>query len=183
MSVVYITILRGINVSGQKKINMAELRQLLSNLGFQELNTYIQSGNIVFKADQNANELAVTIRECILNHFGFEVPTLVLPADEMDMVIQENPFQDKDLNKLHVTFLSSQPNGQLIESLPPSPNPNESYLVKGKVIYVYCPDGYGRTKINNMFFERKLKTTATTRNWKTCWKLWEMAERVSKQNL
>ena len=176
MNEFYIAILRGINVSGQKIVNMAELRQLLSNVGLQNLETYIQSGNLVFKADQKADELAATIRERILNHFGFEVPTLVLPANEMDIVIQENPFQDKDLSKVHVTFLSSQPNDQLIESLRPSPNPNESYLVKGKVIYVHCPDGYGRTKINNMFFEKKLKTTATTRNWKTCLKLWEMAQ-------
>ncbi len=178
MNEIYIAILRGINVSGQKKVNMAELRQLLSNLEFQDLETYIQSGNIVFKADQKVDELAATIKERILNHFGFEVPTLILPADEMDKVIQGNPFQHKDLSKVHVTFLSSPPNEQLIESLPSSPNPNESYLVKGKVIYVYCPDGYGRTKINNMFFERKLKTTATTRNWKTCMKLWEMAHSV-----
>jgi len=176
MNEVYIAILRGINVSGQKIVNMAELRQLLSNVGLQNLETYIQSGNLVFKADQKADELAATIRERILNHFGFEVPTLVLPANEMDIVIQENPFQDKDLSKVHVTFLSSQPNDQLIESLRSSPNPNESYLVKGKVIYMHCPDGYGRTKINNMFFEKKLKTTATTRNWKTCLKLWEMAQ-------
>jgi uncharacterized protein (DUF1697 family) len=173
----YIAILRGINVSGQKKVNMAELRLLLSNLGLQDLETYIQSGNIVFKADQKVDELAATIKERILNHFGFEVPTLILHADEMDKVIQENPFQHKDLSKVYVTFLSFQPNDHLIESLPPSPNSNECYLVKGKAIYVYCPDGYGRTKINNMFFERKLKTTATTRNWKTCMKLWEMAKR------
>jgi uncharacterized protein (DUF1697 family) len=96
MNEVYIAILRGINVSGQKIVNMAELRQLLSNVGLQNLETYIQSGNLVFKADQNADELAATIRERILNHFGFEVPTLVLPANEMDIVIQENPFQDKD---------------------------------------------------------------------------------------
>ncbi len=176
MNEVYIAILRGINVSGQKIVNMAELRQLLSNLGFQDLDTYIQSGNIVFKADQNSDKIQGTIRENILSRFGFEVPTLVLPTVEWAMVIQENPYKDKDLGKLHVTFLASQPDKQLIESLRPSPNPNESYLVKGKVIYLHCPDGYGRTKINNMFFERKLKTTATTRNWKTCLKLWEMAK-------
>ncbi len=176
MSKVFVAMLRGINVSGQKKVNMAELRQLLSDIGLHDLESYIQSGNIIFKADQDADKLAGVIRESILNHFGFEVPTLVLPAAEMDLIIQKNPFQDKDLSKLHVTFLSSQPNSQLVESLPLSSNPNEGYLVNGKVIYVYCPDGYGRTKINNMFFERKLKTAATTRNWKTCLTLWEMAQ-------
>jgi len=174
---VYVSILRGINVSGQKKINMAELRQLLSGVGLEELETYIQSGNIVFKADQTHDKLEEVIRESIMGHFGFEVPTLVLTAAELGIIIQENPFQDKDLTKLHVTFLSAHPNSQLIDSLAPSPNPLEEYLIKGKVIYVYCPDGYGRTKINNMFFERKLKTTATTRNWKTCIKLWEIARR------
>ncbi len=176
MSEICIAILRGINVSGQKKINMAELRQLLSGAGLEELETYIQSGNIVFKANQTPDKLEEVIRESIMGHFGFEVPTLAMPAEAMDMVIKENPFKDKELSKLHVTFLATHPDSQLVESLPASSNTDEAYRIIEKVIYVYCPDGYGRTKINNMFFERKLKTTATTRNWKTCLTLWKMAQ-------
>ena len=176
MKKTFIAILRGINVSGQKKIKMAELRQLLSNKGLADVQTYIQSGNIVFNSEIEENQLADIVRSCILDHFGFEVPTLIVPASKLNLIIAENPLHNIDINKLHVTFLTELPEKQLVDALPLSPNPNEEYRIVGDVIYVYCPDGYGRTKINNMFFERKLKGIATTRNWKTCLKLREMAQ-------
>ena len=176
MNKTFVAILRGINVSGQKKVNMAELRQLLSNKGLEDLQTYIQSGNIVFTSEIEVKQLEEIVRSCILNHFGFEVPTLIVPASRLDLIISENPLHKVDTSKLHVTFLTQLPDRQLVEALPLSPNPNEEYRILGDVIYVYCPDGYGRTKINNMFFERKLKSIATTRNCKTCLKLREMAQ-------
>ena len=175
MKKTFAAILRGINVSGQKKVNMAELRQLLSNKGLDNLQTYIQSGNIVFTSEIGVEHLEEIVQSCILNHFGFEVPTLIIPASKLDLIITENPLHNIDTNKLHVTFLTQLPDRQLVDALPFSANSNEEYKIVGDVIYVYCPDGYGRTKINNMFFERKLKSIATTRNWKTCLKLREMA--------
>ena len=173
----FIAILRGINVSGQKKINMAELRQELSNKGLADIQTYIQSGNIVFTSKMEVHQLVDIIRSSIMNNFGFEVPTLIIPASRWHLIIDENPLHNIDIDKLHVTFLAQLPEKQLVDALPLSPNPNEKYRIVGDVVYVYCPDGYGRTKINNMFFERKLKSIATTRNWKTCLKLKEMAQR------
>jgi len=177
MKKTFIAILRGINVSGQKKVNMAELRQVLSNKGLADVQTYIQSGNIVFTSKMEVDQLAADIRSCILNHFGFEVPTLVVPSSRLELIIAENPLHNIDTNKLHVTFLTQLPDKQLVDTLPLSTNLNEEYRIIRDVIYVYCPDGYGRTKINNMFFERKLKSIATTRNWKTCLKLREMTQR------
>jgi len=176
MNKTFIAILRGVNVSGQKKVNMAELRKQLSNKGLEDVQTYIQSGNIVFASQIEDNKLVDIVQNCLLNHFGFEVPTLVVPSEKLDFIIDENPLRNIDISKLHVTFLKQLPNRQLVEALPPSPNSNEEYRIIEDVIYVYCPDGYGRTKINNMFFERKLKVTATTRNWKTCLKLRDMAQ-------
>lgn len=174
----YIALLRGINVSGQKKVPMATLRQLLHNNGLKDVQTYIQSGNLVFKADLNKPVLADLIGETIKTYFGFEVPTLVLTAKDLSEILEQNPFKDKDISKLHLTFLNSTPDMQLVEMLPQSPNPREEFLFAKSAIYVYCPDGYGRTKINNNFFESKLKVTATTRNWKTCLKLLEMGRSI-----
>ena len=172
----YIAILRGINVSGQKKVPMAELRRILADKGLVNLQTYIQSGNLVFRSSLDTDVIVNTIKNSIQGYFGFQVPTLVIVSGDMKEVVNNNPFPEADLSKLHVTFLADSPDLQLAGSIPPSDNPNEAYLIKDRVIYVYCPDGYGRTKINNMFFEKHLKITATTRNWKTCSKLLEMAQ-------
>ncbi len=172
----YIAILRGINVSGHNKIPMAALRELLTQRGLLDIQTYIQSGNIVFKAPGEAFKvLNRKIGDAIQEHFGYQVPVMVLKTNELQQAVDDNPLADQDTSKLHITFLAEEPSKDLAAALPPSPNPRESFVVEGKVIYVYCPDGYGRTKLNNMFFERKLKVTATTRNWKTCMKLLELA--------
>jgi uncharacterized protein (DUF1697 family) len=155
---------------------MAELRNLLDHHGLKEVQTYIQSGNLVFKSDLTKQQVVTTIAESILKHFGFEVPVLVLTSNEIAAVINRNPYKKDDLTRLHVTFLAEGPSKEKLHALPASPNPREKYQVKDLAIYVYCPDGYGRTKINNNFFEKKLMVSATTRNWKTCMKLSEMAE-------
>ena len=155
---------------------MVELRSLLENHGLKEVQTYIQSGNLAFRSDLTKDQLETTIAESIRKRFGFEVPVLVLTSSEIAAIINHNPYEHEDLTKLHVTFLADPPSQEKLDSLPASPNPREKYLIKDQAIYVYCPDGYGRTKIHNNFFENKLKVTATTRNWKTCLKLSEMAE-------
>lgn len=155
---------------------MAELRQQLMELNLKDLRTYIQSGNLVFKSDENASKLQNIIRETIQRYFGFDVPTLVLSARDFLEIIENSPFQKYDITKMHVTFLSAEPDQKIAESLPRSSNPGELFHVTPKAVYVYCPDGYGKTKINNRFFEKKLQVTATTRNWSTCLKLTEMAK-------
>ena len=170
----YIAILRGINVSGKNKLPMAELRQILSNKGFNNLQTYIQSGNLIFQSEHSKEQVRATISDQILDRFGYEVPVLVLTAAELREIVNRNPFEHRDLTKLHITFLAGLPDQQLVAALPSSPNPREEFLMVDQAIYVYCPDGYGRSKINNTFFEKKLRVIATTRNWKTCMKLCEM---------
>lgn len=175
----YIAILRGINVSGQKKIPMVELRGILTQQGLLDVQTYIQSGNIVFKAPKEAyGDLNRIIGKAIQEHFGYQVPVIVLKTNELRQAVDQNPLVDQDTSYLHITFLADEPSKELVATLPPSPNPCELYDIEGKVIYVYCPDGYGRTKLNNMFFERKLKVTATTRNWRTCMKLLQLAHNL-----
>ena len=168
----YIAILRGINVTGQKMIKMADLKKMFQGLPFENVRTYIQSGNIVFDTKPNEDQkLGNLIQEAILKTFAFIVPVIVLEEKKLLHVQQHNPFltgRSEDVTKLHVTFLDSIPDQALVEKLKDAAVflPDE-WIIKENVIYLFCPNGYGKTKLNNNYFENKLKVTATTRNWKT----------------
>ena len=177
--VVYISLLRGINVSGQNKIAMPELRQLYESLGLGDIQTYVQSGNVIFTS-QPADEavLAQAIEARIEQQFGYTLPVFVRGVQDFERMIAGNPFLNREVEDptlLHVTFLyQAAPVEKLLDTA--SPNPDGDEFVPGeREIYLFCPNGYGRTKFNNGFFERKLKVAATTRNWKTVKALVELA--------
>jgi len=176
----YISILRGINVSGQKKINMKELKAMYESLSYQNVITYIQSGNVVFRSEKaDEKVLAKTIEDAINAKFGFDVPVLVLTEKELRATIKNNPFlkqQDILIEKLHVTFLQQKPEPENIKKTEELEFSPDRFVISGKDVFVYCPNGYGKTKINNNFFESKLKVKATTRNWKTVNELQRLAE-------
>ncbi len=179
----YIAILRGINVGAQKKVLMADLKVVLNKLKLQDVTTYIQSGNVVFKSDEKLSneEFAAKIEKAILKHFKFDVPVLVRNATELKKVIAANPFlknKNIDLAKLHVTFLSAVPEKSLTDEIKKFSLPSDEFVINGKEVYLLTPEGYGVTKLSNSFFEKKLKVTATTRNWKTVNTLLEMAEKL-----
>jgi len=167
----YISILRGINVSGHKMIKMDALRAMFETLGFKNVKTYIQSGNVVFQTKKTSPQaLEKKIAKKIADSFGFEVPVLVIDSAELSHTLKNNPFVNKrkeDSTKLHVTFLSGEPQQAAIEKIKEGNYADDEFIVSGKNIYLFCPNGYGNTKLSNTFFENKLKLTATTRNWKT----------------
>jgi len=177
----YISILRGINVSGQKLIRMEDLRKLYEGLGFTDVTTFIQSGNVIFNTVHavSENSLSEKIEKAIEEKYSFFVPVIIRTADEIQAILLSNPFLDEediDREKLHVTFLDEVPNPALsadIKANNPSP---DRFVIKGRDVYLYCPGGYGNTKLSNTFFEKKLKVHATTRNWKTVGKLAELAD-------
>jgi uncharacterized protein (DUF1697 family) len=178
----YISILRGINVSGQKMIKMEALRKTCLGLGFQDVITYVQSGNVIFTTDQeDAGNMERLISARIQKDFGFEVPVMVLTIEKLKRIIDQNTFPknpDKDESYLHVTFLSSTPSPYdkaLIESRREN---GEEISFSDEAVYLYCPNGYGRTKLNNNFLETKLKVEATTRNWRTTKELLKIAEQI-----
>lgn len=174
----YISILRGINVSGQKLIKMDKLKQEFISLGFKDVRTYIQSGNIIFNADPvNENNLEKAIGEKIMEAFGFEVPVLVKDVEEIRSVLLNNPFaEEKDKAFLHVTFLSAVPSGENIDMLESQSFAPDIFVIKENAVYLFCPNGYGKTKLSNNFFENKLKVKATTRNWSTLNELYSLAK-------
>jgi uncharacterized protein (DUF1697 family) len=177
----YIAILRGINVSGQKMIKMAELKKMFEDLPFENVRTYIQSGNIIFNAkSQEDQALEKLIHNAIMKTFSFTVPVIILEEKELENVQQHNPFltgRSEEITKLHVTFLDTTPNQELVEKLKEKAQflPDE-WIINKNVIYLFCPNGYGKTKLNNSFFESKLKVTATTRNWETVNELVSMSK-------
>jgi uncharacterized protein (DUF1697 family) len=173
----YISMLRGINVSGQKKIKMDELKKLYESLDFKNVQTYLHSGNVIFEcSDTNVAKLINKIERKIKNSFGFDVLVLIRTITEIQKLIENTPFVKKDTSKLHVTFLSDTPTKSPINEINKIKDKSEEFFISGKEIYLFCPKGYGRTKLSNNFFERKLKLSATTRNWKTVNKLLEIAE-------
>lgn len=174
----YTSILRGINVSGQKKILMADLKSLYEELGFTNVQTYIQSGNVVFEyKETNPTQLQEMIFDKIKSHYGFEVPNLILTPSEIEKALNNNPYQD--IEKPYFTFLSEKPAQENIEALNSISFDNEFFELIGKVIYSHYPNGAGRAKMNNNLIERKLKVRATTRNLNTTKKLLEMTKFTS----
>lgn len=180
----YISILRGINVGGSKPIKMESLRTVYEGLGFKNVKTYIQSGNIVFQYKSiKPNTLKELIKKAILNEFKFDVPVLIIEADELISVLNSNPFLNKrkeDIKSLHVTFLSEEPTSINSKSISSEQFKPDEFIISKKLIYVFCPNGYGNTKINNNFFESKLKVNATTRNWKTVMELAKLSDSTNK---
>lgn len=176
--VTFIALLRGINVSGKKLIKMTELVQALSGAGISNVRTYIQSGNVVFESGTD-NPLIVEklIHDKIRERFGLEVPVQVIQRSELIHISNLNPFiNDRGLaaDRLHLTSLKAIPDPLLVDETGAGNFLPDEFLVSGRTVYLYCPDGCGRTKLTNTFFEKKLKVSATTRNWATITKLCEM---------
>ncbi len=180
----YIALLRGINVSGQKKIIMADLRAYLEELGFQDIQTYIQSGNIIFKSENSSlKNLELLIKNKIQEKYGFEVPVIVVTSTAIKSAVKNNPFEKdetKDPKKFCVVFLQDKPLQENIEILSGYNYSPEEYVLANKIIYFYAANGAGNAKMTNTFFENKLKVRATSRNWRTTNKLLEMVKLLDK---
>lgn len=150
---------------------MADLAALYESLGLANVRTYIQSGNVVFEAaNGKTKKLIQDIERAIRKSYGFEVPVLVRTRAEMHATINANPFlkeKDIDSSKLHVSFLERAPEISAVSRFSPSPLGQDRYVIKGADVFLYCPGGYGKTKLSNTFLEKQLGVLATTRNWKT----------------
>ena len=178
----YISMLRGVNVSGYNVIKMNEFYKLYSDLGYSNIKTYIQSGNIIF---QTVNTLPTylekIISEKIKEMFGLNINVFVFETDEYKRIIDNNPFiseQTKDIACQYISFLSSEPLVENLEKIRQKLSTNEELIIHGKTLYLYYPNGYSNSKINNNIIETKLNVISSTRNWRTCIKLLEIAEKL-----
>ncbi|MGD9899957.1 MAG: DUF1697 domain-containing protein [Calditrichaceae bacterium] len=177
----YISLLRGINVSGHKKIKMADLRAKYESLGLKNVITYIQSGNIIFDAESpDRTGLKKEIEKAIEQRYKFHVPIEIRTVGEIENIIRNCPFGLVDPvvegTILSVTFLSSEPSEKRVSEIQNFADASEKLVVNGNEVYLYSPNGYGKTKLSNAFLEKKLGVAATTRNWKTVHKLYELSQ-------
>jgi len=175
---VYVSLLRAVNVGG-RKLAMTDLRSLYEQHGHTDVVTYVQSGNVVSRTTaRSAAAVERTVSGAIADQLGLDVDVLVRTPKELRSVLDGNPFLRQgrpDPKTLHVTFLASRPPAALVAALDERAFSPDEFRVDQREVYVSCPGGYGRTKINTMWFERKLKVPATTRNWTTVTKLVELA--------
>jgi uncharacterized protein (DUF1697 family) len=174
----YIALLRGINVSGHKKIKMEDLKRILSYSDFKNIKTYIQSGNIIFNSSEDNQEISQQVSDYIYKEYKFQVPVIVKNLQEWSIITENNPFI-KDptfaMKSLYITFLSDFPTVENIEILKSYKFDSEKYFIDGTIIYSVYPNGAGKTKMTNNFFENKLKVSATSRNWNTVHELFSIA--------
>lgn len=167
----YLALLRGINVSGKNAIRMPALRDSLSGLGLRDVQTYLQSGNIVFGANQSdVAALATKIKTSIAQDFGHDVAVLVLSAKDLALIANSNSLWPKSGGEetlFHCTFLFEPVSPAAFNALKLPAAEGERVVLVENAVLLHCPHGYGKTKLNNSFFERALGVPATTRNWRT----------------
>jgi uncharacterized protein (DUF1697 family) len=173
----FIALLRGVNVGGNM-LKMERVRELWAELGFENARTYVQSGNVVFEAKDPPAKWSQTIERALERETRLPVTVLLRTPADVGRVIANNPFlKEKGIDpaKLHVTFLSSAVAKDAVKKLSAVDAGPDRFHVVGKEVYLHCPEGYGRTKLANNRLEKALSVKATTRNWNTVNKLYEMA--------
>lgn len=176
-----ITMLRGINMTGHNTIKMTGLANMFRQLGYTDAETYIQSGNIVFTCHNGYIEDASSgIRKAILSEFSLNIAVITRTKNQMKKIISANPYLEEpgfDPSKMAVLFLETKPSDSQVLRVADIDYPPDKFHINGSEIYVYCPNGFGKTKLYTNFFEAKMKVTGTARNWRTVNKLLEMAEK------
>ena len=174
----HVALLRGINVGGRNRLPMRDLLAIFTDTGCVDVTTYIQSGNVVFRAsDELVTRIPTLITDGIAEAFDLRVPVVMRSAAELRQVVTGNPFLDieSDFTKLHVAFLADCPGSAQSASLDPDRSAPDVFQMRGREIYLHLPNGAARTKLTNAYFDSKLGTTSTARNWKTVLKLNELA--------
>ncbi|MEQ8925309.1 MAG: DUF1697 domain-containing protein [Fulvivirga sp.] len=173
----HVCLLRGVNVSGSNKIKMAELREALeSEVELNNVQTYIQSGNIILDSELDKNEVSKKVHQLIKKSFGFDVPVLTLSQGELKAIKSANPYSNSDIKKQYFVFLYSKPKQEDIENLTSISYTNEEFTITNTVVYYHPKEGYGKAKLSNNVFENKLKVTATARNLNTLETLIKLAQ-------
>jgi uncharacterized protein (DUF1697 family) len=174
-----VALLRGINVGGKNKLPMKDLIGMFERAGCTNVRHYIQSGNVVFDAASDlAKRIPQLIEAEIQRKLALAVPVLVRSAAEIRAVAKSNPLLagGADPDTLFVMFLADKPEKKASSALDPDRSPPDTFVVKGREIYLACPNGAARTKLTNAWFDAKLGTTSTSRNWRTVLKLVEMCD-------
>ena len=170
----HVALLRGINVGGKAKLPMKELVAIFAAVGARNVRTYIQSGNVVFDSDAPEPVVESVTRE-IASVYGYPGRIVLRSAEELRAAYQGNPFAGAPAETLHVYFLADVPTEAALRALDPERSPGDRFAVLGREVYLQLPQGMARTKLTNAYFDGRLKTVSTARNWNTVGKLVELA--------
>lgn len=175
----YLALLRGINVGGNNKLAMKDLAALFAELGCEGVQTYIQSGNVVFRAPEAlARQVPERVSGAIAERFGLSVPIVLRSSAELAEVAAHNPYAgvDCDPKLLMVMFLADCPRPEQVAGLDPDRSPPDTFVVRGREVYLHYPGGGARSKLTNAYFDSRLKTVGTMRNWRTVLTLLKMVQ-------
>ena len=177
----FVSLFRGINVGGHQMVRMDALKELYASLGFKDIVTYIQSGNIVFTSeDADLSQLPRLIEDGFAQKFGFHAKVMVRTSAEFRDIIENNPFQNQPMREskwVVVMFLATRPERTALEDLQKTYGGPEEICMIGQELYIYYPNGIGRSKLTLTLIEKKLKTMGTGRNWNTILQLQKMIQR------
>jgi uncharacterized protein (DUF1697 family) len=171
---VHVALLRGINVGGKNSLPMKELVALFSGLGCKAVRTYIQSGNVVFEANETlARRVPEALSRKILEEAGLRIPVVTRSAAELALSLRANPYLETELDpaRLYVAFLASEPSRAQVQALDPRRSPPDEFVVRARDVYLHLPNGAGKTKLTNAYLDSTLGTVSTLRNLATVKKL------------
>lgn len=166
----HLVLLRGINVSGHNMMKMDALKIMLENIGFQNIRTYLQTGNVFLDSEEDASKVGFMIKQEIFKVFGHEVPTIVITKEDLELCFKNNPFlkeKDIDTKKIYVAFVSTQLKKENINDLKISQFKPDEASIDGNRIFIKYAVGAGKTRFDQKYIEKKLNITATIRNWNT----------------
>lgn len=179
MPATYVALLRGINVGGKNKLPMADLVAMFIDAGCTGVRSYIQSGNVIFKASKSvALKVPAFVAARIEQQFGFKTRLVLRTVEQMRDVVRNNPLRAEGVDEtlLSVMFLADMPDPRHVEGLDPQRSAPDSYVVLGDAIFAHTPTGLAKTKLTNAYFDSRLKTICTGRNWRTVVTLLELME-------
>ena len=173
----HLALLRGINVSGHNMMKMEALKAMLENIGFQNVRTYLQSGNVFVDSEEDAAKVGFIIKQEIFKVFGHEAPTIVITKEDLELCFKNSPFlkeKDVDTKKLYVAFVSVALKSENINDLKISQFKPDEASIDGNRIFIKYAVGAGKTRFDQKYIEKKLNVTATIRNWNTVTNLLEL---------
>jgi uncharacterized protein (DUF1697 family) len=179
----HVALLRGINVGGKNRLPMKDLAMMFADAGCADVRTYIQSGNVIFRAkDAVARRVPSLISAAIAKRFHFQAPVQIRTTEELRALARRNPFLRKgaDPDLLHVAFLASVPVPTQVATLDPKRSPPDEFVVEGGEIFLCLPNGVARSKLTNAYFDSKLRTVSTLRNWRTVLTLLDLVSTGAK---
>ena len=174
-----ILLLRGINVGSHNRVSMPELRDVLTDAGFDDVRTYLQSGNVVVSSTAKADDAARTCARLIAEQFGLEIPVVARTRAELAKIVERNPLRDvaSDPKRYQVSFLSAKPSRDVVRRVEEAAARNERVIAIGREIYAWHPDTIARSRLWALLAGRQLGVTATARNWTTVTSLLSLAQK------